>query len=58
VKSFTIEVLKGKDWSMVASGTTIGYKRIIKLSDIVTRKLRISINDSKACPVISNIEVY
>jgi alpha-L-fucosidase len=58
VKSFKIEGLKDEDWKVVASATTIGYKRIIKLGDFKTEKLRIRILDSKASPVISNIEVY
>lgn len=59
VKRFSIESFQNGSWQPVGSATTIGYKRIVKLdtpSD--TRKLRINILESKACPVISNIEVY
>lgn len=55
---FSIEILKNDTWINIASGTTIGYKRIIKIDPVQTQKIRLNIVDSKACPVISNIEVY
>ncbi|MDO9257379.1 MAG: alpha-L-fucosidase [Bacteroidales bacterium] len=58
VKSFSIEVWNTNKWQLVANETTIGYKRIIKMDPVLTDKIRIQITDSKACPVISNIEVY
>lgn len=58
VKSFSIEVNQGDNWIKIAEATTIGYKRILKLDPIETDKVRITITDSKACPVISNIAVY
>jgi len=58
VKSFSFEVEKDGNWQEVAKGTTIGYKRILRLDPVEAQKIRIVIADSKACPVISNVEVY
>ena len=58
VKNFTVEVEKDGNWQVIASGTTIGYKRILRIDPVEAQKVRISIKDSKACPVISNVEVY
>ena len=58
VKAFTIEVNQNNNWINIAAATTIGYKRILKLDPIETDKVKISITDSKASPVISNIAVY
>lgn len=71
VKKFRVEVSSdGKTWERVASDvetTTIGYKRIIPLNGSTVdsygegydvRKLRVVIEDSKACPLISKISVY
>ena len=58
VKAFSIDVWKDGIWQSVANETTIGYKRIIKISPQQTDKIRINILESKACPVLSNIEVY
>jgi alpha-L-fucosidase len=47
--------------------TTVGYKRIIPLNGSTAssygngynaKKLRITIEDSRACPLLSNLNVY
>jgi alpha-L-fucosidase len=58
VKNFNVEVWKDNAWIQVAQGTTIGYKRIAVLEPVETSKIRVNINDAKACPLISNVEVY
>lgn len=58
VKSFTVDVWLDNQWKEIAKATTIGYKRILKLTPVETSKIRITINDAKACPVLSNLEVY
>lgn len=58
VKSFTVDVWNNDTWQQVAAGTTIGYKRILKLTPVRAGKVRINITASKACPVISNVALY
>lgn len=59
VKSFTFEIeTEAGKWKEVASETTIGFKRILRLPKLTTKKIRFSITGSKACPTISNIELY
>ena len=58
VKGFNIEVLKNNEWHQVADATTMGYKRILKIDPVTTERIRINVTDSKACPIISNVEVY
>lgn len=58
IKDFSIEVEQNNQWVPVANGTTIGYKRILRITPITAKKIRLVINDSKACPVISNIAVF
>ena len=58
VESFTIDGYTGGKWTHLATGSTIGYKRILKLDPVITDKLRVTITASKACPLISTIEVY
>jgi alpha-L-fucosidase len=58
VRDFEIQIHNEDGWTSVAEGTTIGYKRIVKLNPTTTNKLRIVIKDSKACPVISTVSVY
>ncbi len=58
VKSFRLEALLDGEWQEVAQGTTIGYKRILYFNPVKTDKLRLTIIDAKACPVLCNLEVY
>jgi alpha-L-fucosidase len=58
VKAFKVEAWDGNNWKSLAEATTIGYKRILKLEPTETSKLKVSVLESKACPVISSIEVF
>lgn len=58
IKSFSVYVWKNGNWLEVSKGTTIGYKRIIKIEPIETVKIKVVITASKASPLISNIEIY
>jgi len=58
VKDFTVEIEKNGNWLEVAKGTTIGYKRILRIDPQEAQKVRVVISDAKACPVISNIAVF
>jgi alpha-L-fucosidase len=58
VKAFTVEVWHNNAWHHVATASTIGYKRILKIEPVQTNKIRVSITDAKACPLISNVAVY
>ena len=59
VESFSVEVWRNNGWEQVAEGTTIGYKRILKLDDpVTTGKVRITISGAKACPVLSTVSLF
>lgn len=58
VKNFKIEAWKDNAWKEIGEGTTIGYKRIIKVEPIETDKVRISILGARACPVISTVKLF
>jgi len=58
VKAFTVEALVNGNWKELAKATTIGYKRIIRFPSVKAAKVRLSITDSKSCPLISNVGIY
>lgn len=58
VRSFTIEYMNDGEWTKIQDATTIGYKRILCFPTVTSRYLRFTVTDSRACPMISNIEVY
>ncbi len=57
VRSFSIDAYIDNDFTPVATGITIGNRRIVKFQTILTHKLKINIK-AIACPLISNLEVY
>lgn len=58
VRKFRVEAKSEDTWVEIAGGTTIGYNRILSLSPVRTNRIRVNILDSKACPLISTVELY
>ena len=58
VEAFTAEALTPGGWERIASGTTIGYKRILLTGPTLARKLRITINAALGSPVLSEVGIY
>lgn len=58
VKAFEVEVWKENGWQKIMEGTTIGYKRILRVDPVLTDKVRLNITASRACPLISGIEIF
>lgn len=59
VKSFSVEARVEQSWIQVATGTTIGYKRLLRLPYTVTADgLRVTILDSRACPTIRTVGLF
>jgi alpha-L-fucosidase len=58
VEAFSVSAFSGGVWKTLIDGTTIGHKVIRKFPVISASKIKITISKSKACPVISNIELY
>lgn len=58
IREFSVDTWIDGEWRQAAAATTIGYKRIMNLNGIKTDRIRVNINDSRAAPVISSIEIY
>lgn len=61
VKKFVIEAELNGVWQEVAAGTTVGYKRILPISDgkgLATNRLRVRFLDSRAALTIARVAVY
>jgi alpha-L-fucosidase len=58
VTKFSVHALVNGTWQQVVDGTTIGHKVIRKFAVVKTSKIRISIDEARACPSISNIELF
>jgi alpha-L-fucosidase len=58
VQKFKVSAYSNGEWQPLIDGTTIGHKVIRIFPVILTSEIKITISKSKACPVISNIELY
>jgi len=58
VQEFKVSAFNKGEWKPLIEGTTIGHKVIRKFPLVKTSKVKITVSKSKACPVISNIELY
>ncbi|MGA0555088.1 alpha-L-fucosidase [Larkinella sp. VNQ87] len=58
VKSFKAEAWNGKTFVTIDQQTTIGYKRILVFPTLKTDKVRVTILDANACPVLAECGIY
>ncbi|MBI5008366.1 MAG: discoidin domain-containing protein, partial [Bacteroidia bacterium] len=58
VQEFSVDALVDNEWQKVTEGTTIGYKVIRKFPVVKATRIKVTISKSKACPVISNVELF
>jgi len=58
VEKFFIEALSDDKWDTIATGTTIGYKRLIRFPTVRADEIRLTIASSRARPYISTFALY
>ncbi|MCU0407796.1 MAG: alpha-L-fucosidase [Bacteroidales bacterium] len=58
VEEYSVTVFTGGSWKKVVDGTTVGYKVIRKFPLERASKVKITFSKARACPVISNIELF
>lgn len=58
IERFVVEAKTDSGYTEIYSGTTVGYKKIVKFSPVVTDEIRIRITDSRVCPIISFVGIY
>ena len=58
VSEFRVDAFSSGEWKLLVEGTTIGHKVIRKFPLVSASKIKVTISKSKACPLISNIELY
>lgn len=58
VELFTVKAYTSQGWKIVAEGTTIGYKRMVRFPAINASRLKIIINSSRLKANISRVAAY
>ncbi|MBN2269088.1 MAG: alpha-L-fucosidase, partial [Sedimentisphaerales bacterium] len=58
IAQFAIDAQTDGNWKQIATGQTVGYKKICRTQTTTTSKLRIRISTSRVCPTISTFALY
>ena len=58
VESFSVEAEQNGEFSEIYRGTVVGYKRIVPLKNIKTKRVRIKITDSRTEPTLAFLGIY
>ena len=58
VERWTVEAEVDGSWRVVAEGTTIGRKRIVRCGPSMASRIRVNILSARACPTLASIGVY
>jgi alpha-L-fucosidase len=58
IDGFAVDARVEGKWQEVATGTTIGPRRILRIPTVTSDAVRLRITSSRACPTLSTLEVY
>lgn len=58
IAGFTVDVESDGQWYEFGKGQTIGYKRLVRGNPVRADKIRVTIDDSQAVPLLNNISAY
>ena len=59
IERFAVDVKRADgSYTEAASGTTVGYQKIVRFDPVSTDEIRIRIEDSRICPILSFVGVY
>jgi alpha-L-fucosidase len=58
VEKFHIEYWNENKWNQLISGTTIGYKRLLRFPEVTSKRIKIVIEECRLNPAISSFGLY
>ncbi|MFI0733666.1 alpha-L-fucosidase [Streptomyces sp. NPDC021225] len=59
IEEFAIDTWNGTTWTQAASGTTIGYSRILRLdASVRTDRIRVRVQAARATPQLATVGLY
>lgn len=58
IAAFHVEAKVDEKWKLLAEGTTIGYKRLLRVEETTSDALRITIQQSRGLPLLSEFGLY
>jgi alpha-L-fucosidase len=58
IEAFKLEYWDNKSWKEIVSGTTVGYKRLLRFQPVTADKIRLQILSSRLQPTLAEIGLY
>jgi alpha-L-fucosidase len=58
IESYRVEAWSDNSWKLVARGTTVGYKRLLRFPAVTCDKVRLVIDSSRTSPTLSSFGLY
>jgi alpha-L-fucosidase len=58
VRAFTVEAWNGTAWNKLVEGTTVGYKRLLRIPSVEATQVRWTIEDARAAPWLAEFGVF
>jgi len=58
IERFSLQYFHEGKWQEFTSGTTVGYKRLLRFDEVQAQKVRLIIHSSRDCPEICEIGLY
>ncbi len=58
IASFSVEARDAQGWKEIASGKTIGARRLLRFPAVTAEGVRLVIREALACPTLSTFEAY
>jgi alpha-L-fucosidase len=58
VESFAVDSWDGQAWRQVTAGTTIGYKRLLRVERLETTRVRLRVLAARAIPYLAAIQLF
>ena len=58
IEAFTVEAMVNGAWKQIAEGTTVGYKRLLRIPETTSDRFRLTILQSRTNPTLSSFGLY
>jgi alpha-L-fucosidase len=58
ISKFEVQAWVGQQWRTISTGSTIGYKRLLRFDAVKSNKIKVLITEFNHAPAISNFAVY